>query len=1030
MFRKLAALLIFLTFSVSVWPQGLNVPPGVTKDDWEEINFEFNSSVLVDGFPSLLRLAELLQMNPAYKVRVEGHTDIIGGTQYNDRLGLARANAVRDFLVKYGAMPTQIDATSEGKANPRYPGQREAYSRTDEARWMNRRVSLTVLDAQGRPVSAGGPGEAIRALQTPAAANPDRCNEVLKRLDKLDDIAKMLKDLGDQNADLRKQLDALRQAQQVLESKVNQPPPAPAAAPPTAAEVGNEVAKALEAKKEPLFSLLGVNVGIDDTGNTTFQGKGRFFAPMGEHFAFQADAEYLYFKTDREGQFDAGVVNREGHLQMGLFASMKYADLTQFQSGGTLGQGAFTLDYIFKRGMIGLFGTKGFKTSALVNSVNATDPVTGALLNHMFINSYLSIVDQAGVSTTLGLWGNNYLEANLAYLHGLQVGNRFGGTARLIFPLNSHVAITAEGDINETLVGPSNSGEAMVGVEIANMLRPKELLAADHAVPVQVPRIRYDVISRRVHNGDDPPVADAGPNQVNVPAGLITLNGSRSYSPDGNPITYLWTQVVGPPVTLSAPASAVSTFTAIAGQYYTFRLTVKDNYGLQSFAYVSISTANTPTPRIQFFTATPAQVNPGQSSTLSWSVTGATSVSISGLGTVASTGSAPVSPTVTTTYTLTATNAAGTSTATVTVVVATPQSGFQYCYASPATVMAGESATLNWAVTNATGVTISNGVGVQPATGTFVVSPTASTNYTVTATGGSGTAATCSIGVNVTPGQAPRIIQFSALPATIQGGASSTLYWAVDNATSVSINNGVGSNLALNGSIKVTPAANTTYTITATNQFGSSTATTTVTVNVIPLPVITSFTANPATSTAAGARVTLTCNTQNAVNVNIAGAMFLGANDTLAVFPTTTTNYTCIATNQLGQTATSTVTVVVPPPGASAGAAPNVVLATSFITTTTRTVTLDASGSTSPAGNNPLTYFWSTAAGNVSNISNPTAAVTTVTVGQNYGEYDVAVMVTDSKGQSSTGVVRIMLVSTASVPGPGGTINGPTPLNK
>ena len=45
------------------------------QDDWEEINFEFNSSVLVDGFPSLLRLAELLQKNPGYKVKVEGHTD-------------------------------------------------------------------------------------------------------------------------------------------------------------------------------------------------------------------------------------------------------------------------------------------------------------------------------------------------------------------------------------------------------------------------------------------------------------------------------------------------------------------------------------------------------------------------------------------------------------------------------------------------------------------------------------------------------------------------------------------------------------------------------------------------------------------------------------------------------------------------------------------------------------------------------------------------------------------------------------------
>src|SRR5579862_2846338 len=254
MLRKGAALLMFLALAAGAWGQGLNVPPGVTKDDWEEINFEFNSSVLVDGFPSLLRLGELLQQNPGYRVQVDGHTDVIGGVQYNDRLGLARANAVRDFLIKYGASAGQITATSEGKVNPRYPGQKEAYSKTDEARYMNRRVSLTVRDAQGRTVGAGGPGEAIRAIQPtaapPAAGVTDCCSEVLKKLDRLDDIARMLKDLGDQNADLKKQLNDLKSAEQVLESKVNQPPPAAPPPPPTAGEVGKEVAKELEAKKE------------------------------------------------------------------------------------------------------------------------------------------------------------------------------------------------------------------------------------------------------------------------------------------------------------------------------------------------------------------------------------------------------------------------------------------------------------------------------------------------------------------------------------------------------------------------------------------------------------------------------------------------------------------------------------------------------------------------------------------------------------------------------------------------------------
>ena len=66
-----------------------------TKDDWEEINFEFNSSIITDGFPTLLWLADHLRANPGYRVMVTGHTDYIGGVPYNERLALGRANAVK-----------------------------------------------------------------------------------------------------------------------------------------------------------------------------------------------------------------------------------------------------------------------------------------------------------------------------------------------------------------------------------------------------------------------------------------------------------------------------------------------------------------------------------------------------------------------------------------------------------------------------------------------------------------------------------------------------------------------------------------------------------------------------------------------------------------------------------------------------------------------------------------------------------------------------------------------------------------------
>src|SRR6202451_4298071 len=179
MLQRLAVFFAVPLLTASLFGQGLNTQ--ATKDDWEEINFDYNSSVLVDGFPSLLRLSELLQKNLGYKVKVEGHTDTIGDTSYNNKLGLARASAVRDFLIKYGARPAQIEVSSRGKLDPKYAGQKDTYVRTDEARWMNRRVALTVVDDQGRTVGAGGAGDAIRAIQpAPGTGLADCCSGVVE----------------------------------------------------------------------------------------------------------------------------------------------------------------------------------------------------------------------------------------------------------------------------------------------------------------------------------------------------------------------------------------------------------------------------------------------------------------------------------------------------------------------------------------------------------------------------------------------------------------------------------------------------------------------------------------------------------------------------------------------------------------------------------------------------------------------------------------------------------------------------------
>jgi len=995
MFNRFAALLAVLPLvAVGVWAQGLDTK--ASKDDWEEINFEFNSSVLVDGYPSLLRVAELLQKHPGYKVRIEGHTDIIGGGPYNEKLGQARADAVRDFLVKYGASAGQISTGTRGKADPKYPGQKPTFTKTDEARWMNRRVVLTVMDESGRMIGAGGPGDAIRAME-PAKGMTDCCTEVLKRLDKLDDIARLLKDLADQNAQLKRDLDALKNNQAVLESKVNQPPPAPVSMP------APPVVKSRESEK---FQLLGINVGADQDGHVSASGRGRFFGVFGEHYAVQAQGEYMYTRGDKEGQFDVGLVDRIiPHLQAGLFASFKNVSLAG-DSPGTLGQAALTIDYIFKYGKLGVFGTKGFMDNRQIYYASYVNPNTGYISSDLFTQKILKIVDQAGVSGTLALAGNSYLEGNIAYLKSVVYGDRMGGTLRFVFPINPKFAFTVEGGVNETLLGRGQTGRAVAGVQMGNLMRPKEFMESGIPIPMDVPRVRYEVLTRLVHVGETPPVCDAGPDQIGVPAGTINLNGSGTYSADGFPLTYKWIEEGGPAVSLSSPAAATTAFTAAAGQTYTFRLTAVDPYGGQCSARVHVTTNSAAVPIIVSFVANPTSITAGQQATLSWNVQNATTVTISSIGTVnASGGSDPVSPTVTTTYTLTATNAAGSASANATVTVTTPATSLLACYASPANIVLGESSTLNYQSQNATSVSINQGVGAVGLSGSVAVTPTITTTYTVTATGTNNQTSSCSIAVQVTAGPLPKIIQFSASPMSILSGQSSTLLWVVDNATSQTITT-LGSVVAA-GSQSVSPAATTTYTLTATNAAGSVTATATVTVTQIPNPIVVSFTASPNPSTTPGGAVVLNCQTQNAASITMAGLTFLTPNITYTVYPQTTTSYMCIATGENGVTAQKSVTVTVGSTAPPTGQPPVIVIAGgSTQTTTVRNVLIDASGSSSPSGNTPLTYSLATLYGSAQ-IINGNTSKPTVTLGPTPGPYYFNLTVTDSKGMSTTQEITI-----------------------
>jgi len=144
---------------VAIWllAQGLTTRP--SRDDWEEINFAFSSSILTDGFPSLLGLADLLNQNPGYNARLYGYTDSVGSDSFNDRLSKARAEAVKSFLVKHGARPAQVETIGRGKLDP------QASNDTREGRFINRSVRVVVADERGKPIGAGSLGGRLRPIR-------------------------------------------------------------------------------------------------------------------------------------------------------------------------------------------------------------------------------------------------------------------------------------------------------------------------------------------------------------------------------------------------------------------------------------------------------------------------------------------------------------------------------------------------------------------------------------------------------------------------------------------------------------------------------------------------------------------------------------------------------------------------------------------------------------------------------------------------------------------------------------------------
>jgi len=196
------------------------------------------------------------------------------------------------------------------------------------------------------------------------------------------------------------------------------------------------------------------------------------------------------------------------------------------------------------------------------------------------------------------------------------------------------------------------------------------------------------------------------------------------------------------------------------------------------------------------FTAIPDVIQKGQSVTLTWQVTGATKVSIDGIGEVPTGGSKKIKPTENKIFTLTAVGAGGTQTATTDVEVASGPRPIILFSAAPESVQIGHPVTLNWQVTNATKVSI-DGIGEVPLKGTKQIKPTAveSKTFTLTASGEGGTL-TETATVEVVP--APVIEARVNLTGVTFGSGNATL-----TANAKKILDGVAEQLLANPNVKI-----------------------------------------------------------------------------------------------------------------------------------------------------------------------------------------------------------------------------------
>ena len=115
----------------------------------QPVYFDYDESMIRSDTESALRAkVEILRANPGVMLRMEGHADERGTSEYNIALGNERAQSVIQFLAGFGISADRFVSVSYGEEQPAMQGSNE------DAWALNRRVEF-VITAGGDSIVGG-----------------------------------------------------------------------------------------------------------------------------------------------------------------------------------------------------------------------------------------------------------------------------------------------------------------------------------------------------------------------------------------------------------------------------------------------------------------------------------------------------------------------------------------------------------------------------------------------------------------------------------------------------------------------------------------------------------------------------------------------------------------------------------------------------------------------------------------------------------------------------------------------------------